>query len=201
MLARNPRLTAFYCRPFASGAAPRHAADARGQAGALPPLARSVAAVGRCDGSAAGAPRHRHATPRATLPSSSLGEKIAAAKRCSAALIKVLLFDPDPNVFASLLINQLVREEDLLLLAGLRLRLGRKTPPPGGRSEVVVALRHPPRAGGESVHAALGRRVAIALSVAPRSAHHSRRSGHLDVPPALHRAQRAGPFPARDGTN
>jgi hypothetical protein len=48
----------------------------------------------------------------------SLGEKIAAAKRCSAAIIKGLLFDPDPNVFASLLINQLVREEDLLLLAG-----------------------------------------------------------------------------------
>jgi hypothetical protein len=47
----------------------------------------------------------------------TLGEKIAAAKRCSAALIKVLLFDPDPNVFASLLVNQLIREEDLLLLA------------------------------------------------------------------------------------
>jgi hypothetical protein len=54
----------------------------------------------------------------ARLSKLSLGEKIAAAKRCSAALIKVLLFDPDPNVFASLLINQLVREEDLLLLAG-----------------------------------------------------------------------------------
>lgn len=53
----------------------------------------------------------------ARLSKLSLGEKIAAAKRCSAALIKVLLFDPDPNVFASLLINQLVREEDLLLLA------------------------------------------------------------------------------------
>jgi len=54
----------------------------------------------------------------ARLSKLALGEKIAAAKRCSAALIKVLLFDPDPNVFASLLINQLVREEDLLLLAG-----------------------------------------------------------------------------------
>jgi hypothetical protein len=54
----------------------------------------------------------------ARLSKLALGEKIAAAKRCSAAVIKVLLFDPDPNVFASLLINQLVREEDLLLLAG-----------------------------------------------------------------------------------
>jgi hypothetical protein len=53
----------------------------------------------------------------ARLSKLSLGEKIAAAKRCSAALIKVLLFDPDPHVFASLLINQLIREEDLLLLA------------------------------------------------------------------------------------
>lgn len=53
----------------------------------------------------------------ARLSKLALGEKIAAAKRCSAALIKVLLFDPDPKVFASLLVNQLVREEDLLLLA------------------------------------------------------------------------------------
>lgn len=48
----------------------------------------------------------------------SLGEKIAGAKRCSATLIKVFLFDPDPKVFAALLVNQLLREEDLLLLAG-----------------------------------------------------------------------------------
>lgn len=48
----------------------------------------------------------------------SLGERIAAAKRCSAALIKVFLFDPDPKVFAAVLLNQLLREEDLLLLAG-----------------------------------------------------------------------------------
>lgn len=47
----------------------------------------------------------------------SLGEKIAAAKRCSAALIKVLLFDPDANVFAALLVNARLREEDLLVLA------------------------------------------------------------------------------------
>lgn len=47
----------------------------------------------------------------------ALGEKIAAAKRCSAALIKVFLFDHDPKVFASLLVNQRLREDDLLLLA------------------------------------------------------------------------------------
>jgi hypothetical protein len=48
----------------------------------------------------------------------SLGEKIATARRCSPALIKALLFDPDPKVFASLLTNQRSREDDLLLVAG-----------------------------------------------------------------------------------
>lgn len=48
----------------------------------------------------------------------SLGERITSAKRCSHALIKVLLFDPDPKVFAALLVNQRVREDDLLLVAG-----------------------------------------------------------------------------------
>src|SRR6476661_6731547 len=47
----------------------------------------------------------------------ALGERIAAAKRCSGALIKVFLFDRDPRVFAALLLNQRLREDDLLLLA------------------------------------------------------------------------------------
>jgi len=47
----------------------------------------------------------------------TLGEKITSARRCSAALIKVFLFDPDPKVFASLLTNQRLREDDLLVLA------------------------------------------------------------------------------------
>jgi len=47
----------------------------------------------------------------------TLGEKVASARRCSAALIKVFLFDPDPKVFAALLINQRVREEELLFYA------------------------------------------------------------------------------------
>lgn len=48
----------------------------------------------------------------------TLGERIASARRCSQALIKVLLFDPDPKVFAALLVNQLLREEDLVHFAG-----------------------------------------------------------------------------------
>ncbi len=48
----------------------------------------------------------------------TLGEKISSARRCSHALIKVLLFDPDPKVFAALLVNQRLREDDLLELAG-----------------------------------------------------------------------------------
>jgi hypothetical protein len=47
----------------------------------------------------------------------TLGERIATARRCSAALIKHFLFDPDVNVFKALLVNQLVREEDLLIVA------------------------------------------------------------------------------------
>ncbi|HKB78873.1 MAG TPA: hypothetical protein VKH35_04080 [Thermoanaerobaculia bacterium] len=47
----------------------------------------------------------------------TLGERITSAKRCSPALIKLLLFDPDPKVFEALLINQRLREDDLLLLA------------------------------------------------------------------------------------
>ena len=46
----------------------------------------------------------------------SLGERISAARRCSQVLIKVFLFDPDPKVFASLLVNQRLREDDLLYL-------------------------------------------------------------------------------------
>ena len=46
----------------------------------------------------------------------SLGERIAAAKRCSQALIKVFLFDPDVKVLESLLVNQRLREDDVLLL-------------------------------------------------------------------------------------
>lgn len=47
----------------------------------------------------------------------TLGERIASAKRCSLALIKALLFDPDPKVFEGLLVNQRMREEDLVFFA------------------------------------------------------------------------------------
>lgn len=45
------------------------------------------------------------------------GEKIAAARRCTQAVIKELLRDPDPRVFEALLVNQRLREEDLVDLA------------------------------------------------------------------------------------
>ncbi|MDQ6801457.1 MAG: hypothetical protein M3041_11520 [Acidobacteriota bacterium] len=47
----------------------------------------------------------------------TLGERITSAKRCSHALIKAFLFDPDPKVFEALLINQRLREDDLLVVA------------------------------------------------------------------------------------
>lgn len=47
----------------------------------------------------------------------TLGERITSAKRCSHALIMELLFDPDPKVFEAILVNQRLREDDLLLVA------------------------------------------------------------------------------------
>jgi len=46
----------------------------------------------------------------------SLGEKISSARRCSPALIKVLVFDRDPKVFGALLNNSRLREDDLVEL-------------------------------------------------------------------------------------
>ena len=46
------------------------------------------------------------------------GERIASARRCGSALIKVFLFDRDPKVFEALLVNQRLREDDLLALIG-----------------------------------------------------------------------------------
>lgn len=46
----------------------------------------------------------------------SLGEKITSARRCSHALIKSFLFDPNPKVFAALLMNKRLKEDDLLAL-------------------------------------------------------------------------------------
>ncbi len=48
----------------------------------------------------------------------SLGEKISSARRCSQALIKALLFEPDPKIFEALLVNQRLREEELVFFAG-----------------------------------------------------------------------------------
>jgi hypothetical protein len=47
----------------------------------------------------------------------SPGERITSARRCSPALIKTFLFDPDPRVFEALLVNQRLREEELLYYA------------------------------------------------------------------------------------
>jgi hypothetical protein len=47
----------------------------------------------------------------------TLGERIASARQCGAALIKYFLFDGHPRIFEALLINARVREDDLLSLA------------------------------------------------------------------------------------
>ena len=46
----------------------------------------------------------------------TLGQRIASARRCSLALIKHFIFDPDPRVFAALLVNQRLREDEILAL-------------------------------------------------------------------------------------
>lgn len=50
----------------------------------------------------------------------ALGEKVTAARRCSPALVKVFLYDENPRVFASLLVNKRLREDDLLALIASR---------------------------------------------------------------------------------
>ncbi len=50
------------------------------------------------------------------LPALTLGERIAAAKRCSRDLIGHLLFDPEPRVFSALMINPRLVEDDLIRL-------------------------------------------------------------------------------------
>lgn len=54
----------------------------------------------------------------------SLGERVTSARRCSAALVKVFLFDPHPKVFESLLVNKRLREDDLLALIASRRATG-----------------------------------------------------------------------------
>jgi hypothetical protein len=137
----------------------------------------------------------------ANLPKLALGEKIAAAKRCSAALIKVLLFDPDPNVFASLLINQLVREEDLLLLAtsesasAEKLRLLAADQKWSSRYAIRRALAvnpSTPRSVAASQLRFLSRRDLRTIHGDPATSTYLRRCIERNEP---------GPFRTRDGTN
>ncbi len=46
----------------------------------------------------------------------ALGERVSSARRCGPALVKVFLFDASPHVFEALLVNQRLREDDLLAL-------------------------------------------------------------------------------------
>jgi hypothetical protein len=48
------------------------------------------------------------------------GERIATARRCSHALVKEFLRDPDPRTFETVLSNQRVREDDILAVIASR---------------------------------------------------------------------------------
>lgn len=47
----------------------------------------------------------------------TVGERVAAARRCNLTLAKALMFDPELSVFEALLTNPRLREEDLVTLA------------------------------------------------------------------------------------
>ena len=47
----------------------------------------------------------------------TVGERVASARRCTGALAKALMFDPELAVFEALLTNSRLREEDLVALA------------------------------------------------------------------------------------
>ena len=50
-------------------------------------------------------------------PELTRGERIASARSCSSALIRHFLADPDERIFASLLVNPRLREDDLVAAA------------------------------------------------------------------------------------
>ncbi|HEX8173172.1 MAG TPA: hypothetical protein VF824_21740 [Thermoanaerobaculia bacterium] len=89
----------------------------------------------------------------------TLGERVSAARLCSHALIKFFLHDPSPRVFAALLINKRLREDDLVALAsspqatGDQLRMLASDPKWSYRYAIRKALvlnPHTPRASAAS---------------------------------------------------
>lgn len=46
----------------------------------------------------------------------TLGERVSSARSCSAALIKIFLYESHPHVFEALLVNARLREDDLVAL-------------------------------------------------------------------------------------
>lgn len=104
----------------------------------------------------------------------AIGERVASARRCSHALIKVFVFDPNPKVFAALLANQRLREVDLLALVSStratpeKLRMLAEDPkwsyryairkalamnPMTPRAAAAAQIRHLSRADLRSIHA------------------------------------------------
>jgi hypothetical protein len=115
MIAQNPRLTAFYSvriRVVAHRQTPLHAAMKFVHYLYWRDLLRLSTNF-------AVAPQIRRAIDKqlaASLSERALGERIAAAKICSRDLLRHLLFDPDLKVFAALLANPRMTEDDLISL-------------------------------------------------------------------------------------
>lgn len=106
------------------------------------------------------------------------GERIASAKRCSAALIKHFLFDPDPRVFASLMVNQRVREEEILLLA---------SSPAASREKLAILAADPKWSSRYAIRRALAMHPNTPRAVGAAQLRHLRRvdlrniHGHPDT--------------------
>lgn len=123
----------------------------------------------------------------------TLGERITSAKRCSNALIKVLLFDPDPRVFEALLVNQRLRDDDLLLLsssqrAEAQLQLLADDPKSSYRYSIRKALvmnRLTPRSSAASLLRFLSKRDLRMIHLNPGTSVYLRRCIERLEEPAL----------------
>src|SRR6185436_19794674 len=171
----------------APGRAPADAAGPRGPLRPLSLLVRSAAAVDRDDRARSGAPRDRlpaaparqQAHPRRArglgAPVQSRARERVPPRRASARL-RVAADEQTPARGRSARPHQ------------LHPRHRRPAADDRPRHEVVVPVRHPEGAGAEPPDAAGRRRVAAALSFSRRPRADPRESGHLGLPPEMHRA-------------
>ena len=102
----------------------------------------------------------------ARIPKLSIGEKMSTARGCSREVAKVLMFDPDRKVFAALLNNARLREEDLLFLINSKRASAEK---------LTMISDHEKWSTRYSIRRDLARNVTTPKSVAASQLRHLRR--------------------------